>query len=99
MSTMDVRGTEILLGDKIMITDDPYGWGTVVKIEEDTLHVFRVFVHLSDTVYTGGVPHYVGTETVKLIRSGRSYTVDQYTHGFLVESLELKRLRADLGMA
>jgi hypothetical protein len=79
-STVDIPGPEIVLGDVVRLIDGPYGWATVVKIEKDAIHLFRPYVHIGNFTYTGGVLHYIGTETLTIIRSSRSYTVDAYTH-------------------
>jgi len=78
--TITIEGTELILGDHIKILDSPYGWATVVKIEGRDATLFRPYVHLSDFTYTGGVPHYVGTETFTIALEGRSYEVDSYQH-------------------
>ncbi len=89
-STVEVEGTEVVLGDEVQVVDGPYGWATVVKIDGDNLHVFRPYVHIGDFSYTGGVLHYIGSETFTLIRSGRSYTVDRYKHELMSKEGALK---------
>lgn len=60
------------LGDVVSLFDDGYGTGTVSKITNDEVHVFRPYVHTADFSMSGGEPGasavmcYIGTETVKL---------------------------------
>ena len=71
MSEMIARN-ELCLGDVVECFEGPYGTGTVVKITNEYVRVFRVYVHVSDFSYTGGVMHYTGSETIDypLDRSG-----------------------------
>lgn len=79
--TIDVPARDLVLGDVVKVMEGAWGWATVVRIEEDVVHLFRPYVHVGDFSYTGGVLHYIGSETFSLIRdSGRSYTVDASTH-------------------
>ena len=81
-AVVTILSTDILLGDVIQLTPDPYGWATVVQIkaQDNELVLFRPYVHLGGFVYTGGVLHYIGTETFSVIRGGRSYAVHARTH-------------------
>ena len=80
--TITIPGNELVLGDHVQIDTGPYGWGTVFKLDTQNgcAHVFRPFVHLAEFVYTGGVPHYTGTETFPILLEGRSYRVDSNEH-------------------
>ena len=57
------------LGDVARLPSDgntEYSSFTVVKIDEDGIHVVRPYVHVGDFSYTGGVLHYLGTENFTL---------------------------------
>lgn len=77
---MEVEGTELVLGDEIRAFEGAYGWVTVVKVDEDTVTVFRPYVHVGNFSYTGGVLHYLGSETFTLARKGPFYIVDASNH-------------------
>ena len=80
-TTIEVPGTELVLGDAVKLFDSPFGWATVVKVETFGVHLFRPYVHVSNFSYTGGVPHFIGTETLTVPREEtKTYTVDAYTH-------------------
>ena len=79
--TVTLKTEDLVLGDRVRLMEDPYGWGTVVQVTEEEVHIFRVFVHVSDFVYTGGLMHYTGHELVKVWRKdSREFTVDAYYH-------------------
>lgn len=62
----------LLLGDRVNLFADqpgaPYGWATVVKVDENEVTVVRPYVHVADFEYTGGLMSYLGQETCKLYR-------------------------------
>lgn len=81
MKMLKLKPGDMVLGDQVRCFDGPYGWGTVVNITDDEVHIFRPFTHIGDFTYTGGVLHYTGHELVKLFRDGkREREVDAYTH-------------------
>lgn len=89
--TIKLNTEDLILGDRVRLIDGPYGWGTVVQVTEEEVHIFRVFVHVSDVVYTGGLLHYTGHELVKVWRKdSREFTVDEYYHRKMSESGALK---------
>lgn len=91
-SKLGLKIDELVLGDKVdLLSGDPYGWGTVVQITDETVKVVRPYVHIGDFTYTGGVLHYLGTEEITLIRGGeRVVWVDQYTHEQMAKPGALK---------
>lgn len=81
MRLIQLKADQLVLGDQVQLIDDPYGWGTVVNIADDHAEIFRPYVHIGDFHYTGGVLHYIGSETVKVwIKGARVFDVDAYTH-------------------
>lgn len=89
--TVEVSAEALRLGDRVCLFEGPYGWGTVVQVTEDEVHIFRVYVHVSDVVYTGGLMHYTGHELVKVWREdSRKFTVDEYYHRKMREPGALK---------
>ncbi len=48
-----------------MNADEPFSCATVVKIDNERrmVYLFRPYVHCEDFSYTGGVIHYIGSET------------------------------------
>lgn len=56
------------LGDEAKLEGNwnSYATFTVVKIEENAIHVVRPYIHTSDFSYTGGVIPYVGMENFTL---------------------------------
>ena len=70
----------LLIGDRVNLFEDqpgaPYGWATVVKVDENEATVVRPYVHTSDFETTGGLLSYLGQEVCKLDRhSDRIYHV------------------------
>ena len=98
MRLIKLKADELVLGDKVQLLDDPYGWGTVTRIgagdtddDPSFVEIFRPYVHIGDFEYTGGVLHYIGTETVKVCRHGhRVFEVDAYTHEQMTKEGALK---------
>lgn len=91
MSTIKLQARDLVLGDKVRLFEDPYGWATVVNVTDEEVHLFRVYVHVSDVVYTGGLLHYTGHELVKLFRdSSRELEADESTHARMVKPGALK---------
>lgn len=82
MASITLNATDLVLGDKVdLLGGDPYGWGTVVQITAEEVHIFRPYVHIGDFSYTGGVQHYIGTELVKVYKfSTRTFEADASTH-------------------
>ena len=80
--TINLKASDLVLGDKVnLLGGEPYGWATVVQITGEEVHIFRVYVHVGDFSYTGGVLHFTGSETVKVwSKSDREFVVDAYTH-------------------
>lgn len=63
MKPEQVHGSELKLGDELMLWQDhAYGSATVKKITPEFVVLFRPFVQTGDYEYTGGVPCYVGIE-------------------------------------
>ncbi|MGE3483463.1 MAG: hypothetical protein AB7L09_01905 [Nitrospira sp.] len=82
---------DLVLGDEVRLFDTPFGWGTVVKITDEEVHIFRVYVHIHPVVYISGLLHYTGHELVTLPRdSTRDYDVDAYNHKRMSEPGALK---------
>jgi len=90
VTTESIPGTELVLGDKVLVLKDAYGWATVVKLEGNDATVHRVYVHIADFSYTGGVLSYVGTEKFTLALEGRSYDVCPSTHRLMTKPGALK---------
>jgi hypothetical protein len=89
MSLIQLKADQLVLGDRVRLFDDPYGWGTVVNLRtgdtDDLVEIFRPYVHVGDFEYTGGVLHYIGSEMVKVWRRGhRVFEVDAYTHQLML---------------
>lgn len=80
--TVKVLAKDLVLGDRVnLLPGEPYGWATVVNVTAEEVHLFRVYVHVSDVEYTGGLLHYTGHELVKVWREdSREFTVDAYYH-------------------
>jgi len=88
-----LMASELVLGDRVLLFDDAYGWGTVVKIADEEVHVFRPYVHIGDFSYTGGVLHYIGSEVVKLYKgkdTRQTYNVDSVNHDRMSQPGALK---------
>lgn len=61
--TLEVKPHELQLGDVVKTFGGGYGDATVWKIADGNVHLFRVYVHVSETVYVGpSVITYVGHE-------------------------------------
>jgi hypothetical protein len=81
VAIMTIKTDELVLGDAVRLLSSPYGWGTVVNVTDEEVHIFRPYVHIDDVEYTGGVLHYIGTSTVKVWRQdSREFEVDAFTH-------------------
>jgi len=63
-----VLAKDLRLGDQVRLFPEPYGWATVVKLQEHSnhggVHLQRLYLHTADFSYTGGLMNYVGFETV-----------------------------------
>jgi len=87
MRTIKLKADELVLGDAVNLLEGPYGWGTVVQITDEEVHIFRPYVHIGDFSYTGGVLHYTGHELVKRYKhSGCEFVVDQFTHAQMAKT-------------
>ncbi len=70
----------LLVGDRVNLFADqpgaPFGWATVVDVDENYATVVRPYVHTSDFTTTSGLMSYLGQEICKLDRtSSRVHTV------------------------
>ena len=92
--TMLTLGTdELVLGDEVNLlgASTPYSWGTVVNVTDELVEIHRLYVHIGDFSYTGGVLHYIGTEMVRVSRkSNRTFKVNAYTHKRMTKEGALK---------
>lgn len=68
-----MKARDLKLGDKVQLFEGAYGWGTVTKVDDTTVHVFRVYVQTSDFAYTGGVIPYTGHELCGLSRDNDAW--------------------------
>lgn len=91
LETLTMKADDLVLGDEVRLLEGPYGWGTVVQIKDDEVHIFRPYVHIGDFSYTGGVLYYIGSELIKVWRgASRVFTVDAYTHNRMAKEGALK---------
>lgn len=59
---------ELQIGDVVRLQGMDCGYGdcTVVQIEEGWATLKRLYIHLGEFTYTGGVLNFIGTETIKV---------------------------------
>jgi hypothetical protein len=80
-NTIQLKASDLVLGDQVKLFDGAYGWGTVVKATEDVVEIFRVYVHIGDFKYSGGVLHYTGHEMVRVFPGGdRTFKIQKENH-------------------
>ena len=96
LKTLNLTVIGLVLGDAVRLLEEPYGWGTVVKITGEEVHIKRPYTHIGDVRFGGSegsryVLDYIGQETVKVwLYSDRVLTVDAYTHERMSQEGALK---------
>ncbi len=79
--TMKVR--ELQLADVVRLFEGPWGTGTVIKIDADSVLIYRTYQATADFSYTGGVIPYIGYEHC-------TYLLSDNRDMFVYERKELK---------
>ena len=63
------RISELKLGDVLEMFDGPYSTATVIQATDESVKVFRAYIHVNETEYTQGLIPYFGHEEVTFFRT------------------------------